>query len=930
MDRLDFETVKSSALNAADSLLSQWLPDGKRNGHEYAARNPTRADKKAGSFSVNLNTGAWGDFATDDTGGDLISLYAYLFGCSQGDALRAVASLLRMDLTVPQYARNAAAAKLKKQPEDDGWEWVRRVPDDAMPMHIAHIKRGRPQRVARYLDTDGRLMGAVMRFTTSDGGKEDIPHTLWRKRETGTLQWKWRAFPEPRPLYGLQGLATDGDVLVVEGEKCRDAAQEWADGLGMDLRVLCWSGGCKAVDKADWSPLVGRNVLLWPDADSQHEALTREQSKELRELADDTARAEFQAALNKPLLPAEKQPGMAAMLRVAEILTAQDCAVSMVQIPPPGTWPDGYDIADALADGGELVDVAQALADAVPFKGTPEPTQNDGARDAAGDGAAGESRTAANLARLKAEFALVAGKERAVEKETGTEYSRRALIAHFDKASVESWFNWGKADVWTQYQINERKRHFALTQQQADDDVKGMMERYVYLDGSSSIWDNTLWRMIDQGAAKLAMGSAFKVWVDSPARQIKRFDHVVFEPGVQMPDHYINIYRGLPLEKQLPELLPALPQGAGWLDVMAAFPGCAAIQELIAHLCNGDALVMQYLYCWLAYPLQHPGAKMASAVVMHGDVHGAGKSLLFEQIIKPMYGDYAATLGQSDLESKYTGNRSGKLFILFEEIFNNKQKYDQTGAMKHMITGKTQRVERKFVDSYEEANHINCVFLSNEAQPFKIEENDRRYFVVWPRAKLGEDLKNRVQEEIGNGGIAQFFALLRCLPLQLDYYYVQPEDKTRQAVIAETDFPVPFDPHTQPPLTDAKRNVVSYGLFSWQTFFKEWSAGEIEGVPYCSAITGDVWRLYKWWCRQNNEREYSKPKFLQHISTKMPRAVRWWRLPHSPNPDKAYQNPIFRRPDVRAPDGVAEMDFTGSQVIDFRDAVNELVGRDDM
>ena len=101
-------------------------------------------------------------------------------------------------------------------------------------------------------------------------------------------------------------------------------------------------------------------------------------------------------------------------------------------------------------------------------------------------------------------------------------------------------------------------------------------------------------------------------------------------------------------------------------------------------------------------------------------------------------------------------------------------------------------------------------------------------------------------------------------------------------------------------------------------------------MPYCSAITGDVWRLYKWWCRQNNEREYSKPKFLQHISTKMPRAVRWWRLPHSPNPDKAYQNPIFRRPDVRAPDGVAEMDFTGSQVIDFRDAVNELVGRDDM
>ena len=32
-----------------------------------------------GSFSVSITTGVWADFATDDRGGDLVSLYAYLF-----------------------------------------------------------------------------------------------------------------------------------------------------------------------------------------------------------------------------------------------------------------------------------------------------------------------------------------------------------------------------------------------------------------------------------------------------------------------------------------------------------------------------------------------------------------------------------------------------------------------------------------------------------------------------------------------------------------------------------------------------------------------------------------------------------------------------------------------------------------------------------
>jgi hypothetical protein len=76
-------------------LLARWLPDGRRYGREYVARNPTRADRRAGSFKVNLATGCWADFATGEKGGDAISLAAYVFGLSQAEAARRLAAMLQ-------------------------------------------------------------------------------------------------------------------------------------------------------------------------------------------------------------------------------------------------------------------------------------------------------------------------------------------------------------------------------------------------------------------------------------------------------------------------------------------------------------------------------------------------------------------------------------------------------------------------------------------------------------------------------------------------------------------------------------------------------------------------------------------------------------------------------------------------------------------
>lgn len=94
---INFRRIADQAAAVSETVLLRWLPDGRRDGGEWVARNPRRADHRPGSFKVNLRSGKWGDFATGDRGGDLISLAAFLFDLKQDEAALRVAEMLGVD-----------------------------------------------------------------------------------------------------------------------------------------------------------------------------------------------------------------------------------------------------------------------------------------------------------------------------------------------------------------------------------------------------------------------------------------------------------------------------------------------------------------------------------------------------------------------------------------------------------------------------------------------------------------------------------------------------------------------------------------------------------------------------------------------------------------------------------------------------------------
>ncbi|GAB2913842.1 virulence-associated E family protein [Paralcaligenes ginsengisoli] len=329
-EKLDFKAIADAALSRSETLVPDWLPNGVRDGHEW--RCGSIKGEAGRSLGVNLVTGQWADFSSDgDRGGDLVSLYAAIFtGGEQGKAARE----LGIQLGFIAGAVSAAAAPRpvespSKRPKTT-WIPVLPIPEGAGPAPVAHPVRGHAEARWDYHDMSGQLLGHIYRFKTSDGGKEIIPCCWARDSKSGRCEWRWLSFPDPRPLYGVEHFSNKEYVLVVEGEKCVDAARaamsDWFD-------VVSWPGGGKAVKKADWAPLAGRKVIIWPDCDSKTD-------KETHELLPEQAGPGRQG-----------QPGIKAAEDIAAILLGLGCQVRIVMVPTPGTVLDGWDVADALAEG---------------------------------------------------------------------------------------------------------------------------------------------------------------------------------------------------------------------------------------------------------------------------------------------------------------------------------------------------------------------------------------------------------------------------------------------------------------------------------------------------------------------------------------------------------------------------------------------------
>lgn len=357
-----------------------------------------------------------------------------------------------------------------------------------------------------------------------------------------------------------------------------------------------------------------------------------------------------------------------------------------------------------------------------------------------------------------------------------------------------------------------------------------MLDNLTLLRGTETVWDAIGQQVMTLGAVRADYTADLtSKWQEHALRKTIEARNLVFDPTQQSdPVTHVNIFLGWPL-------VPAA-------NVELVTPILALLESLCGAEDNVDECVA-WILRWLAFPLQNPGAKMQTALLMFGEKQGTGKSLFFQDVIAPIYGEYGTVASQHQLDSTFTAWRSRKLFVLFEEVLSRDDKYSHNGTLKYMITGKSMSINQKNLPERTERNHMNGAFLSNEPQPIPIELEDRRFMVIEARAKQDQDFYDRVSDAINRGGVEAFYQFLLEFPLD------------------------GFNEHTKPMMTLAKERVIEFGLNGWMSFHRSWKDGYL-AAPYCSCLSEDLFTIYKRWCDKTGEKPLTLCKFAGLVASR--------------------------------------------------------------
>ena len=276
------------------------LPGGKWQGSEYVVLNPTRNDTKPSSFSINGNTGKWGDFATDDAGNDLIGLTAYVKGITSLEACYHI-GVHRPDKTKSQEIKSKDIIKNNKKDNmkinqepieelpplsqeildeltaltEEGREPTEEVLSQEPPQitaadtgyHNERTFKGFPSAFFPYKNSLGITIGHIVRWDVqTEGGenKKGVRPYIYDFKEKKWVSKFFGSHPKnSRPLYNLPQILErkDATVLIVEGEKSVEAAKL----LFPELVATTSSGGALAVKQTEWHWLQGRDIIIAPD-----------------------------------------------------------------------------------------------------------------------------------------------------------------------------------------------------------------------------------------------------------------------------------------------------------------------------------------------------------------------------------------------------------------------------------------------------------------------------------------------------------------------------------------------------------------------------------------------------------------------------------------------------------------------------------------
>jgi hypothetical protein len=246
-----------------------------------------------------------------------------------------------------------------------------------------------------------------------------------------------------------------------------------------------------------------------------------------------------------------------------------------------------------------------------------------------------------------------------------------------------------------------------------------------------------------------------------------------------------------------------------WAVQPSSIGTTAPWENLFQRMFQGlPAATATWVRRWFAYPIQHPGAKLYTALLVWGYQQGTGKTMLGETM-SAIYGSNYGTVTNMQLASQFNEWAECKQFIVGDEISLGDKRHT-ANALKDMITRNTLRLNSKNRKTYSVRDCINYYFTSNHEDAVYLEGSDRRMFVhhidIDPLAPYEYQAYQRWLHK--EGGSARLF-----------HYFLHEVDLGD------------FDPQGRAPLTSAKAEMMAAGRGDTEDWAYQLSANPDEALP---------------------------------------------------------------------------------------------------
>lgn len=280
----------------------------------------------------------------------------------------------------------------------------------------------------------------------------------------------------------------------------------------------------------------------------------------------------------------------------------------------------------------------------------------------------------------------------------------------------------------------------------------------------------------EKGRPQLIKLPAAKEWLRwSKRRKHKKITYAPGKPEI-LEDTSFNLWH-----KSGPE--PREPQ-PGELDLY---------YRLRDHIFKCSPESIDWFESWVAYPIQNPGTKLYTAVLVQGLKHGTGKSLL-GMTIGRLYGENFINIGHDQIYQPFNEWAVNRQFVLGDEITGSDRRRD-SDLLKALITREQLEINVKYGQKYYLPDCINYYFTSNHPDAVYLDDDDRRYFILeTPTSVLDEQFYVEFDKWYRSDGLGSLL------------FYFKNKDLSN------------FNPRAHAPSTAAKKKMVAIGRSSIDDF----------------------------------------------------------------------------------------------------------------